>query len=157
MSGRVVPVAVAVAVVAAGTLPSAPAPLPPRPPRDLVAAEWRRLEGTWVVQRVESRGVEDKLLAGSEVVIGRDRLRLWGAHPTMTCRIDPSARPWRIDARCGPTRDYDEEIALSGVYRLDGGELTVCFTTGGAKRPTGFATSERSPAMLMVLKRAAGE
>src|SRR3954451_5919779 len=86
----------AVLVLAAGALPSAPAPFASPPRRDAVAVEWQRLRGTWVITCHETNGRPEKsLLIGQEVGFGRGTFDYLGRLP---CRLEPGRNPKRMHA-----------------------------------------------------------
>jgi uncharacterized protein (TIGR03067 family) len=133
----------AAALALAGSLPSAPAPLPPRPPRDPVAAEWKRLSGTWAIKRREHGGKPEPLgtvPGADEIAFHRDTLVLPG-QPPLACRLRPGDSPKRIDAQGGPTEDYPAELILRGIYKLEGDVLTFCYYA--AAIPTRLAPADR--------------
>jgi uncharacterized protein (TIGR03067 family) len=61
-------------------------------------------------------------------------------------KVDPNRNPKEIDLIGNQT--------MKGIYKLDGGELTLCLGGGpDAQRPTSFAAKPGSHAVLIVLKR----
>ena len=66
-----------------------------------------------------------------------------------------TARPSPASSCCAtaPSRRRSTWKRVRGIYRLNGDELTICFATGPASRPTKFAAPSGSAARLCFLKR----
>ena len=145
------------ACLAAG-LHSAPAPFEARPAREVsVAGEWGRLQGVWEVVRFECDGEQEEEIVGLPVAFAPGKLRFPG-NPEMDCQIDPAGRPRRFDASSKATDTFPLDVAVHGIYKLEGDTLTLCYRPrkDDGPRPTEFRTDEERGA-LMVLKRAGRE
>ncbi len=101
------------------------------PPRDVVQQEWKRLEGTWTLTRMEANGKSllEKGQPAPKMVIRAGRFRwipgnLFAEGDPSRILLDPRRQPKTIDIPnvLGPGLD----VTLIGIYRLDGDELQVC-------------------------------
>jgi uncharacterized protein (TIGR03067 family) len=122
----------------------------PPPP----AGALKALQGAWRLTALEADGRPIELDEGQRgrVVIRGDRLTADdGEH--FSVKVDAAARPPLIDL----TRltGEDQGAVLEGVYRLEGGTLTVCVFGGEGvrSRPTEFGTGPGSGRVLFVLRR----
>jgi uncharacterized protein (TIGR03067 family) len=116
---------------------------PPAKKEDPAAKEAKLLEGEWKVVAVEADGHE----AGPDdnkrmrwVIKGNEIQATYpdGDTGKMTFKIDPGKKPKQIDliAPEGATKGTDP-----GIYKLEGGRLTVCLRSDMSKgkgRPTEF-------------------
>ena len=115
------------------------------------------LAGSWTAVRAERDGAAAPELVGHRLSFAGDRFEIVG----------PDGRPlyagtWRGDAADEPARigfvnDSGEAAGVTweGIYRLDGGELTVVDDAPDptAPRPTGFAAGKGSGYVLVVFAR----
>ena len=116
---------------------------PPKGPPPLV--------GEWAVQGIIVDGTPKPLPSGTTWTFtadGKAALRVGRAKAADegTYTTNPKKVPAEMDIHLGPGTN------LRAVYRLDGDELTVCYTVGGA-RPGGFDAPTGSKAVLWTLKR----
>src|SRR5688572_18657105 len=64
-----------------------------------------------------------------------------------TCALDPATAPKQIDMI--GTEGENTGRAAQGIYALDGGTLTICYTMPGGQRPTEFQSEPGSGATLV--------
>jgi uncharacterized protein (TIGR03067 family) len=128
----------------------APAPFPkthrPHDPR----ADLHAIRGEWVVATYKVHGANVPMSGSTTVSIGGDRFR-WHQRGQ-----PPKDFTIRLGAGKPPTFDFVEHHTnkvFLGVYKLDGGELTICTTEPEVgRRPAAFDGGQHGYE-LMVLKR----
>ena len=112
--------------------------------------------GEWVL--------ESAMVGGNPAPIDKAKLRVTfradgtstakeGDRPTKedsTYTIDPKKDPPEIDLT---PRNQGNGNAASGIFKIDGDTLTICFSMGGA-RPKAFASPAGEMTILMTFKRA---
>jgi len=117
--------------------------------------ELQSLNGTYRMIRGEEGGqaVDPKIaqtaklvLTGDEhvVTLGNDTMR--GRH-----RVNPSEAPKSIDAADTVGRFAGK--TLKGIYKLEDGQFSVCFSPPGEPRPTDFITKDKPGRISHVWKR----
>ena len=112
------------------------------------------LVGEWVAESLVKGGKPAKVQEGTGMTFapgGKAVLAERGKGVDATYTTDPKKDPPHIDLMV-PGPDGGKGKGLSGVYRLDGDTLTLCFGPEG-DRPAGFDSPAGSKLMLMVLKR----
>jgi uncharacterized protein (TIGR03067 family) len=122
-------------------------------------ADAKDIQGEWHVVRAEQDGDPIPKEAGSITYTfsdGKYATKLDGSEIEVA-GAESRGNTYKLDASKSP-REIDLESAggtTRGIYRLNGGELTLCAATGeGNKaRPTEFKTSKGSNALLMKLER----
>ena len=121
----------------------------PKPTTQALGGDYQRLQGTWIVNYNELKGVTTPQLYGAQHIFQGDRFRLGDDPPGQPEHfiIDETSRPKRID--------FDDEHSprVLGIYELDGERLTICTGAPGEARPKEFRTSIFSGAILTRLKR----
>jgi uncharacterized protein (TIGR03067 family) len=112
-----------------------------------------RLGGDWRVVKVERDGRERPGIS-RDYHLGFSRTALYlkpNPHefldPYFDFRIDPTTRPPSIDLTDGEGKHF------RGIYRFDGGKLTLCWNTRGGPRPVAFAAEPGSGHHLVILTR----
>lgn len=116
----------------------------------------RALEGTWEFASLEIDGsaIPAAALSASRLLIDGDRFRTESPEGTYegVFNIDVESDPHAIDIEfiAGPEAGNWNY----GVFRLDGGSLTLCLDMTGKGRPAGFKTSPGSGCALETLRRA---
>jgi len=123
--------------------------------KDAVARdEMKKLAGTWEVVRAEKNGtpVPEDVRKSIRVEFEGDVMRIRDTRGTDKSRytIDPSARPHSIEFLLGVNR---ETFAL-GIYELNEGKLTLCWSKQGGVRPAKFASDDKEMTTVFVLEPA---
>lgn len=115
-----------------------------------------RLDGAWTAVEAQRDGATAGDLVGHRLEFVGDRFRISAQGRTLyagTYGIDLTTRPLRIDFR----HDKGEAVGVAweGIYRLEGGMLTICDDgiDPAAPRPTSFATAPGSGHVLLVFGR----
>jgi len=106
-----------------------------QPGAEAVKQEWKRLEGTWTVTKMEVEGKslleKDKpvpkftIKDGKIISDGKDG----GQDPKLdssTIKLDPSQKPKTITIPNFHGGDPKKGITLIGIYELKGDELKIC-------------------------------
>ena len=123
-------------------------------PADDSKSDSDRIQGTWVLIRMESegknvqqemiiRGEYHLMVEGNKVIVNQEGKIV----PMGTVKLDPTQRP-RVYDRVG-----DDDRLSRGIYELDRDSLKICLGFPGADRPTGFSTKPGEQSRLMVYKR----
>ena len=120
---------------------------------DAAKKDMDALQGKWTVVSMESDGGTLTLAKDAVRVIKGDKYTVT-LTPDLTIegtfKIDPTAKPRRIDTKAtsGPYKDQE----LQGIYEIDGDTLKICYGLPGKDRPTEF--KGKDGCMLMVHKKA---
>jgi RNA polymerase sigma factor (sigma-70 family) len=118
--------------------------------------ELKRLEGDWIVQRIEAGGKKHQLGEGEQMV-----LTIQGTKWTMPANreqgevvaLDPTCNPKLIDLKSTPRGR--EAFMREGIYKVDGDTFTIVLYQGkDKKRPTNFDTPTEEGTVLFALTRA---
>ena len=140
--------------------------LAPVPTENAIGDPARELRGEWVVTSCEAFGKREELHLGDVFTFDGERLRHDGpgeGEPLeYVISLAANAKPKRMDWR--PAKPKDAPWSHRGIYKLDGGKLTICviarFAKGDKKdRPTEFRTALRrqkrdaAGGVLLVLER----
>jgi uncharacterized protein (TIGR03067 family) len=119
----------------------------------------RALEGEWrfVGLQVDGTDLPAAAFTQSRLLIDGDRFRMESpeANYDGTFTIDVTTEPMRIDIAFveGPEAGQSS----SGIYEIDGDQLTICLGLVGAARPVGFSTRPGSGHALERLRRASAD
>jgi uncharacterized protein (TIGR03067 family) len=113
-----------------------------------------RLQGTWVLIRMESGG---KMVQQIMIISGEYHLMVEGNKvivtqegrivPMGTLKLDPTQRPRLYN------RILDDDRLCRGIYELDGDHLRICLGFPGMARPKEFSTKLGEQSSLMVYRR----
>jgi uncharacterized protein (TIGR03067 family) len=127
----------------------------PAPEKNPEAEALQKLEGAWVVARVEVDGMK----VPAELV--KDfRLDFKGHGYTMRhgqerhegkIKIDPTRKPATLDIM--PETGSDKGKTQLAIYFLQGNLLTICGAAPGKERPEDFDTKGKKAVTLLVLRR----
>ncbi len=134
---------------------------------DAVKLEWKKLEGTWTLAKMEANGKslleKDKPAPKMVIKDGKvmpDPKEAAGAEgaDASTIQIDPTRKPKTITIPNFEGGDPETGVTLIGIYELAGDELKVCaeaVETAKLKerekdRPTAFDSKQ---GVLLVFKR----
>jgi uncharacterized protein (TIGR03067 family) len=105
------------------------------PGAEAVKREWRKLEGTWTVTKMEVEGksllekgkpvpkftIKDGKITSDAKDVPRDEKR-----DSSTIKLDPGRKPKTITIPNFHGGDPKKGITLIGIYELKGDELKVC-------------------------------
>ena len=124
-------------------------------PSDAAKKDLERLQGDWKVVTAQRRGkdVPAEVAAMMAVTVKDNAITIGDGgvrdEKATLSNLDPSKSPASFALQ--PVRPGSE--SLPGIYKLDGDNLTLCWSKKG-ERPTEFVTKEGSDHLLLVLKRA---
>jgi uncharacterized protein (TIGR03067 family) len=137
-------------------LPGVKALLPRPDFRQLLArvGEIEKLEGTWSIVAAERQGRPEKDDLKVKVTFTGNRFTARRQGQVLlegSIRLDPSAKPKRIDTRMssGPNKGRTR----LGIYELNGDRLRICYAEFGKDRPAVFSTREGTGFLLFVYQR----
>jgi uncharacterized protein (TIGR03067 family) len=119
-----------------------------------MVAETARLQGEWRLVSVMTNGqtvtnppVGIRRTFGDTVTVTLDGQLL--LHAIMT--LDPGMTPKFIDYEV--IGGQMQGVQLSGIYRLDGGRLTICLGAPGGSRPDEFVAPAGQPGSCTVWEK----
>src|SRR5262249_53125602 len=123
-----------------------------------LAAELKKLQGTWQVVRAETNGVKMPAPAFAKVriTIADDTMTFRdGAevYDEVTLELNLKSTPRTVDAY--HTRGLNKGRTELGIYQLKADELTLCLAPWKQKRPSEFSSAKNSGQQLYVLRRVA--
>jgi uncharacterized protein (TIGR03067 family) len=108
------------------------------------------LEGTWVVVSFTRHGRKDESSNGDKVTFKGKSLTVKTKQGEQkgAFQIDPKTKTIDITVK-----DHGREETARGIFRLNGDDLTICFSRRGQDRPKEFTAEDGSRNTLIVLKR----
>jgi uncharacterized protein (TIGR03067 family) len=116
-------------------------------------AHLKKMQGNWVVVRIELNGRDDKEKRGVVFMIEKDRMVIKDPKrdETATFKLDARKKPRHIDlSPIGPKGPKGRDMVLKGIYKFAGNELTFVFSDPGKERPAKFEDKSR---LKLVLRR----
>ena len=120
-----------------------------------VKKEIERFQGTWKFVSIETEGkkLDEKALEHPRLIIMADKFTSKEENVTYhgTFKVDPSKMPKTIDVTFTDGREKGK--TMLGIYELEGDTYKACFSPGGKKRPTEFASKPGTDLVLEILKR----
>jgi uncharacterized protein (TIGR03067 family) len=106
-----------------------------KPVTEAVKQEWKKLEGTWTIMKmeIEGRSLLDKLKPVPKITIKDGKITSDAKDApkdekldSSTIKLDPSQKPKTVTIANFHGGDPKEGITLIGIYELKGDELKVC-------------------------------
>lgn len=128
---------------------------PARAGEKATAAEFKKLQGTWVVVEAERDGAPLDRIKGNKLVVNDNQFTVItpSAELKGDLTLTPGKSPKRIDFQ-------HQEGMLSGkkwegIYKLEGDRLTLCYAEAdaGKERPDEFATRRGARRLMIVVER----
>jgi uncharacterized protein (TIGR03067 family) len=121
---------------------------------EMIESERRKLQGRWKVETAQENGKAMKgkeyRPASLEVIGGHARLRRGTGSVLGFITLSPSSEPKAIDV-FGLNRDFF--FGKTGIYRIDGDRLVVCWRNHKRDRPVRFSSAGDKDLQLLVMKR----
>jgi uncharacterized protein (TIGR03067 family) len=113
-----------------------------------------KLQGSWDLVAEEADGKKKDPLQFATWRIEGNKIRFESSNKG-TFTLNPTRKPTAIDAYIeGVAAPFDEVSVVSGIYSLEGDNLTICFELTGTGRPKEFVTKHGLSVILYKLKRA---
>jgi uncharacterized protein (TIGR03067 family) len=125
-------------------------------PQEESAKALKELEGTYALVAAEKQGQK----APDEVTKDVQKVTIHGNRLTITLKadekgarlfVDPSKNSKEIDMT--PDNGPRKGEKTLGIYKVEDGELWLCFDEEGKNRPKEFQTDKESKAFILRLKR----
>jgi uncharacterized protein (TIGR03067 family) len=114
--------------------------------------ELAKLQGTWKVLKAVKSGDPEPAdeVQKMRVVISGDKFTIQTGEKKEEAgiKLDPAKKPAAIDIRA-----VGDPVTVRGIYKLEKGQLTICFTRDGKPRPKEFSSSQKAGTSLVVLER----
>ncbi len=116
----------------------------------------KALQGSWIVLTSEAYG-EDSPAEEKEklrVIFDNDMVRLKGAREQddlASYTLDASKSPKQIDATIKEGESAGQTV--KGIYKIEDGKVTMCWSMPGGERPSEFKTETGSETRMFVLKK----
>jgi uncharacterized protein (TIGR03067 family) len=128
---------------------------PDPPPRADSDKTEEKIQGTWLLDRVETDGkqVQDPKYEGATATFDKGKVRTVDKDETKEgeYKIDASSNPKSIDLVYKPKKGG--EYLFRGIYRLEGDVLTLCLVGPEGERQKEFVTKPGQGQYLQVWKR----
>ena len=120
-----------------------------------VAAELKKLQGTWLFASFEQAGVKKEVQGNEEQLkIEGESFSIWHdghVEEKGKIKLDLSKDPMRIDLQFQEGKH--EGKADLAIYAWDDANLKLCWVRDGDKHPSEFATKPGDKCVLVILKR----
>jgi uncharacterized protein (TIGR03067 family) len=111
-----------------------------------------KFQGTWIVSRVEIKGMKQPQSFTIKLTFDGDKLLT-----TVGKREPESQGTFKIDPKREPNKGYDvtttDGRVARGIYELDGDTLKVCLSGPDDEAPDAFETKQGDNRTLIVYKR----
>jgi uncharacterized protein (TIGR03067 family) len=115
-----------------------------------VKEELERLQGVWLLDKLEVSGKEEAKAAGAKLTFEGEKLTILGGlkdREEVTFKINPTSKPRKMDIT------NDQGRTVRAIYDLDGDLLRICFQRDGNARPKEFTSEGKVATSLLTLKR----
>lgn len=105
-----------------------------------------KLVGTWTVTASNKEGKKEAAadIKGKQVRITRDTITCQGedgkSEMTCTYTVDTSSKPWKVTMQC--TEGEHKGKKLTGIAKLEGDTLQICYSKPDKEAPAGFDGKE---------------
>ena len=121
---------------------------------DAAADEWKKLAGTWKVEKATFNGDDSTALFNGTVLTledGKFKVAFAGMNDVGTLTLDPDKKPKQmtIVGTDGPSKGK----TMPAIYEIDGDMLKICFAEPDKERPTEFSSKANSGWTLAVQKK----
>jgi RNA polymerase sigma factor (sigma-70 family) len=120
-----------------------------------VAAELKKLQGTWLFASFEQAGVKKEVQGNEEQIkIEGEVFSIWHdghVEESGKVKVDPSKNPSEIDFEFQDGKKGGKTDLA--IYAWDGANLKLCWVRDGDKHPSEFATKPGDKCVLVILKR----
>jgi len=116
------------------------------------------ITGDWVCQERVIAGKPDPAVQKSppRFTITADQWMIQGPPGTdhgSPLELDPKAKPPALTIYAADDKERSRGGTMTGIYKLNGDTLTICYVLGAGPRPTAFESKAGTEVRIMVLKR----
>ena len=121
---------------------------------DAAADEWKKLAGTWKVEKATFNGDDSTALFNGTVLTledGKFKVAFAGMNDVGTLTLDPDKKPKQmtIVGTDGPSKGK----TMPAIYEIDGDMLKVCYALDGKEAPKEFKSTAETKTLLVAYKR----
>jgi uncharacterized protein (TIGR03067 family) len=108
----------------------------------LIKLEWKKLQGVWALTSLKegTKAIPEERITAAAIKLiiepGRASIKEEAKTVEVSLTIDPAKSPKQIDMRGTPPGQKPQ--TASGIYKLEGDTLTICYDPSGKNRPTEF-------------------